>query len=148
MAALPRHLARDEMRSITEDKWDEKVWGAATAEGTNERDTAHSNLTLYWGQGVNLSISNCELMTMLTYRQDKWVANHTRDELINAHGHRSPVQSCADTDHWEPTMLIDRDGIPHDFCTTYRNSNTVAHKAKLWVDGIIESHHTAMSRLR
>ena len=45
------------MNSITEDKWDQKVWGAATAEGTNERDTANSNLTLYWGQKVTPEMS-------------------------------------------------------------------------------------------
>ena len=50
-----RHLARDEMRCITEDKWDQEVWGAATAEGTDHRDTANWNLTLYWGQKVILA---------------------------------------------------------------------------------------------
>lgn len=37
---------------ITEDKWNEEVWGAATAPGTNVQDTANSNLVFYWGQGV------------------------------------------------------------------------------------------------
>ena len=40
------------MTTITDDKWDQKVWGAATAEGTNKRDTANSNLTFYWGSKV------------------------------------------------------------------------------------------------
>ena len=43
------------MRTITEDKWDQQVWGAATAEGTNNRDTANANLTLYWGDQVSLA---------------------------------------------------------------------------------------------
>ena len=47
-----RHLAKDEMTTITDDRWDEEVWGAATSEGTNKRDTANSNLTFYWGQKV------------------------------------------------------------------------------------------------
>ncbi len=42
-------------------------------------------------------------------------------------------------------MLIDDEKIPHDFCTTIRNSNIVAEKVKSWVDGIIESHHMAIS---
>jgi hypothetical protein len=46
------HLAKDEMDTITEDKWDTEIWGAATAEGTNNRDTINSNLTMYWGQKV------------------------------------------------------------------------------------------------
>jgi len=36
-------------------------------------------------------------------------------------------------------------GIPHDFCTTIRNSNTVASQVKLWVDGIIEAHKNEIS---
>lgn len=54
------HLAKDEMLTITDDKWDEEVWGAAMSEGTNNRDTIHSNLTMYWGRKVcqSLSLSN------------------------------------------------------------------------------------------
>ena len=51
------HLAKDEMETITENKWESEVWGAATAEGTNDRDTIHSNLTMYWGQKVAEQIS-------------------------------------------------------------------------------------------
>ena len=47
------HLAKDEMETITENKWESEVWGAATAEGTNNRDTISSNLTMYWGQKVS-----------------------------------------------------------------------------------------------
>ena len=47
-----RYLAKDEMTTITDDKWDNEVWGAATSPGTNNRDTANSNLTFYWGQKV------------------------------------------------------------------------------------------------
>ena len=48
-----RYLAKDEMEIITEDNWNEEVWGAATAAGTNRQDTANSNLVFYWGQGVS-----------------------------------------------------------------------------------------------
>ena len=44
------------MHCITEDKWDQEVWGAATAEGTDQGDTANWNLTLYWGQKVILRV--------------------------------------------------------------------------------------------
>ena len=49
---MSRYLAKDEMTKITDDKWDEEVWGAATSQGTNDRDTANSNLTFYWGKKV------------------------------------------------------------------------------------------------
>ena len=77
---------------------------------------------------------------LLTKPQDKWVASHTRDELIKAHG--------SQTGQWEPVMLIDDKGIPHDFCTSIRNSNIVAEKVKSWVDGIIKSHNDTMSRFQ
>jgi len=51
------HLAKDEMHTITDDKWDEEVWGAAISEGTNNRDTFHSNLIMYWGRRVCQSLS-------------------------------------------------------------------------------------------
>ena len=38
-------------------------------------------------------------------------------------------------------MRFDEEGMPHDFCTTLRNSYSVAGKVKGWVDGIIETHN-------
>ena len=62
------YLAKEEMENITEDRWTEEVWGAATAPGTNDQDTANSNLIFYWGQGVGPGLSDssstCRLMMM------------------------------------------------------------------------------------
>lgn len=46
-------LAKDEMETITADKWEKGVWEAATSRGTNELDTASSNLILYWGENAS-----------------------------------------------------------------------------------------------
>lgn len=121
------HLAKDEMTTITDDRWDKEVWGAATAEGTNNRDTANSNLTFYWG------------------KKDKWVANHTRDALIKARGHLSNSQTEGASEHWKPVMRVDNEGMPHDFCTTLRYSYSVATKVQHWVHGIIEAHRKEIS---
>lgn len=121
------HLAKDEMTKITDDKWDKEVWGAATSEGTNNRDTANANLTFYWG------------------KKDKWVADHTRDALIAARGHLSNSQTESGSEHWKPVMRVDEEGMPHDFCTTLRNSYSIASKVKDWVDGIIEAHSKEIS---
>lgn len=60
-------------------------------------------------------------------------------------------------------MLIDKEGMPHDFCTTLRmykysapicsilitavgNSNSVADQAKKWIDGIIIAHEKAIKK--
>ena len=47
-------------------------------------------------------------------------------------------------DTWKPVMRFDKEGMPHDFCTTLRNSHSVASKVKEWVDGIIETHNKAI----
>lgn len=52
------------MTTITDDKWDEKVWGAATSKGTNKRDTANSNLTFFWGQEVFHFMHNQRQLTL------------------------------------------------------------------------------------
>ena len=42
-------------------------------------------------------------------------------------------------------MLFDKEGMPHDFCTSLRNSHSVADKVKDWVGGIIEAHSKEIS---
>ena len=42
-------------------------------------------------------------------------------------------------------MLFDEEGMPHDFCTSLRNSHSVAGKVKDWVGGIIEAHSKEIS---
>ena len=82
-------MARDEMLEITEDRWDEDIWGTASA----PEGSIASRLILYFGQS------------------DHWVADHTRDELIAARGNVQGEEQL-----WKPKMLIDEEGIPHGFC--------------------------------
>ncbi len=42
-------------------------------------------------------------------------------------------------------MRFDNEGMPHDFCTNLRYSQSVAGKVKDWVDGIIEAHGKEIS---
>lgn len=81
-----RHMAKDEMNEITEDRWDEDVWGAAT-----ESESPRPKLIFYFG------------------KRDHWVADHTRDELIAARAYQDGGEE------WKPRMLIDEEGIPHSF---------------------------------
>lgn len=114
------YLAKDEMDTITDDKWPGEVWGAATTPGTDHRDTANSNLVFYWGEN------------------DKYVANKTRDDLIKAKGHLSSIEHRSLSKDWKPSMFIDKDGIPHAFCL--KHSKTVAEKVQAWVELIVERH--------
>ncbi|CAI7605460.1 unnamed protein product [Penicillium pancosmium] len=77
------HMAADEMRTITSDKWTDDVWGLATA---------------------------CEPITKLFFyfgRNDHWVAEQTRDEIIASRGQH---------DGLGPRMFICEEGLPHAFC--------------------------------
>ncbi|CAL3964852.1 unnamed protein product [Diplocarpon coronariae] len=104
------HMAKDEMDFITEDRWDDDVWGVEH----ENLDTKSENprLILYFGQN------------------DHWVADHTRDALIAARGREEGA-----TESSKPVMLIDDRGIPHGFCI--RHSEIVAEKVGVWIDELM-----------
>lgn len=148
-------MAKDELETINEDKWTEEVWGAATTRGTDHLDTANSNLVFYWGKNVSYSFEKVH-GPGITSRQDKLVANQTRDDLIRAKGHLSSIENRSLSKDWKPSMFIDPDGIPHAFCLSEsdspstgscanadlrkEHSETVAEKVKSWVELIVERH--------
>ncbi|KAI9837448.1 MAG: hypothetical protein M1819_007096 [Sarea resinae] len=104
-------MAQDEMTTITEDCWDDEVWGAASdrSKGAN---LSYPKLIFYFGQN------------------DNWVADHTRDDLIAARGD-SPDQN----EGWRPRMMIDETGIPHGF--SIRHSAPVAEKTSEFIMEIV-----------
>jgi len=104
------HLGRDEMETITEDRWDEDIWGIEHKEPTQRANIP--KLIFFFGQ------------------DDQWVANHTRDALIAARGRQSAENLASN-----PVMLIDKDCIPHGFCI--RHSEIMAEKAKVWIEEIM-----------
>ncbi|KAL2074367.1 hypothetical protein VTL71DRAFT_8145 [Oculimacula yallundae] len=105
------HMAKDEMDFITEDKWDEDIWGIEHQDLTSKTRTP--KLIFYFGQN------------------DHWVADHTRDALIAARGREDEDMKSS-----KPIMLIDNGGIPHGFCI--RHSETVAEKVALWIPSCIQ----------
>lgn len=93
------------MREITEDAWDEEIWGASVQGSTSTR----AKLVFYFGQS------------------DHWVADRTRDDLIRARAFK------ADQSHeWKPRMIIDEDGIPHGFCISRSLTTGPAAEADMW----------------
>ncbi|KAH7360672.1 hypothetical protein BKA65DRAFT_449243 [Rhexocercosporidium sp. MPI-PUGE-AT-0058] len=100
------HMAKDEMDFITEDKWDEDIWGIEH-EDLDSKSKA-PKLIFYFGQN------------------DHWVADHTRDALIAARGREAGARQSS-----KPIMMIDESGIPHGFCI--RHSETVAEKVGVWI---------------
>ena len=77
--------------------------------------------------------------------------------MVRAHGELLNDGTARRTDHWKPVMKIDKQGIPHDFCTTIReyrvtlpgtlklmvisgNSEFMANEVSTWIDDIIAAH--------
>lgn len=108
------------MDTINDDNWTEEVWGAATAPGNNRHDTANSNLVFYWGKNVSDPFELANESSVIS-RQDKLVANKTRDDLIRAKGKLANIENRELSEDWKPSMFIDKDGIPHAFCLSESN---------------------------
>lgn len=80
-----RHMAASEMRSITADKWADEVWGMG--QSSSEEEDVWTKLYFYFG------------------RDDHWVAERTRDEIIELRGQ---AKGCR--------MMVCEEGVPHAFC--------------------------------
>ncbi|KAJ9295504.1 hypothetical protein DTO271G3_5960 [Paecilomyces variotii] len=94
------HMAADEMRTITSDKWSDDIWG------TSRAGKPPSRLVFYFG------------------RNDHWVAERTRDEIIESRGSKDG-----------PTMIVCEDSIPHAFCI--RHSSVMARKVARFIKDIV-----------
>ncbi|KUJ12727.1 uncharacterized protein LY89DRAFT_622679 [Mollisia scopiformis] len=110
------HLAKDEIDFITEDKWDEDIWGIEHEE--TDQKPHIPKLIFYFGE------------------KDHWVANHTRDALIAARG-RIDIESSSS----KPVMLIDENGVEHGFCI--RHSESIAEKVKIWIENAMDGESEA-----
>ncbi len=101
------------MQTITDDKWDEDIWGAESDDVNHQSSPA--KLIFYFGQNVRFYTLMVFMMTN-NLTQDHWVADHTRDALIAARGRSEGAASNS-----KPVMIIDQDKIPHGFCIREHN---------------------------
>jgi hypothetical protein len=99
-------MAKEEMDIITEDKWDEDIWGIEHDDPGQKQQIP--TLIFYFGENVCLARSS---VAIAYHDQDHWVANHTRDALIAARGRTED-----DTSNSKPIMMIDENGVDHGFC--------------------------------
>ncbi|KAL2851749.1 hypothetical protein BJX68DRAFT_66501 [Aspergillus pseudodeflectus] len=94
------HMAADEMRTITSDKWSDDVWGVS--ETTESELAPPAQLFFYFG------------------RNDHWVAERTREEIITSRG------SANEKEGEGPRMVVCEEAVPHAFCL--RHSEIMAGK--------------------
>ncbi|ESZ93157.1 hypothetical protein SBOR_6436 [Sclerotinia borealis F-4128] len=119
------YLARDEMSTITEDKWDSEIWGVEHSE-LSPSSISPPKLLFYFGEN------------------DHWVASHTRDALIaaRASSQSTPASSTSLVSinaSNKPIMMIDKEGIDHGFCINH--SEMMATKVNDWIEKIIGGHN-------
>ncbi|OJD31567.1 mfs transporter [Diplodia corticola] len=101
------HLAADELLSITADRWDDEVWGSSSASSSAAAATT----------GPSPAVGAVPPRTKLFFlfgKDDHWVADETRDELMRERG-RTRAQR-GEAERWRPVMEVDETGIPHGFC--------------------------------
>lgn len=98
------HMGKDEMRVITEDKWDKELW-EVEQEDVGKRTAPR----FYFFFG----------------KKDHWVADHFRDHFIGAR--EKHIKNG-----WA-RVEIDEVGLPHAFCTTEKNSEVIAAKVAEWL---------------
>ncbi|OJJ68526.1 hypothetical protein ASPBRDRAFT_198958 [Aspergillus brasiliensis CBS 101740] len=115
------HMAADEMRTITTDKWSDDVWGIASSSSGEGNDLSPTVTTT--------TVSSLPARMFFYFgRNDHWVAEKTREEIIEA-------KSMANAEGKGPTMVVCEDGLPHAFCL--RHSEVTASKAAGMVMNII-----------
>ncbi|KAL2220065.1 hypothetical protein M432DRAFT_652993 [Thermoascus aurantiacus ATCC 26904] len=105
------HMAADEMREITADRWSDDIWGtsSSTSSMSSSAKKPPSKLVFYFG------------------RNDHWVAERTRDEIIATRGRRAKGGG--------PKMVVCEDGVPHAFCI--RHSDVMARKVARFIMDIV-----------
>ena len=94
-------MTKYELREITHDPWDDKLWGRLSSSNSqqlkvsvSEQEIGSTKLYFYWGDN------------------DHWVDNKTRDGVIAARAKRIEHFD----DEAKPHMEIDTLGVPHAFC--------------------------------
>lgn len=98
-----RHMAADEMREITSDKWSDEIWGIASSSSASSPMSASTASSTPAKASLNL--------VLYFAQQDHWVAGQTRDEIIRARG--GMVNGTGSNG---PSMLVCEDGVVHGFC--------------------------------
>ncbi|KAG5926561.1 hypothetical protein E4U42_003156 [Claviceps africana] len=109
------HMAKSEMDTILEDKWDDELWDAVAAAGADPSASSASDPPRFF---------------FFYGRDDHWVANHVRDEFVERR-RRAGAKAAAGT-----SITVDEGSIPHAFCVGEDTSWMVARKVHAWVTQI------------
>jgi hypothetical protein len=99
-------MAADEMRSITTDKWSDDIWGTLTSTSTSSSHSSERSRSSNSNANTDQNLSK---LIFYFGRNDHWVAERTRDEII-------AMKSCSIDGATGPKMVVCEEGLPHAFC--------------------------------
>ncbi|EEQ29537.1 hypothetical protein McanCB56680_006101 [Microsporum canis] len=102
------HMAADEMREISADKWSDELWGFGSP--TNTPKDRLTKMIFYFG------------------RNDHWVAETTREEIIQS---KTKAKQSAPG----PVLTVCEDGVVHGFCIGH--SEIMANKVGKFIKDIV-----------
>ncbi|PWY72906.1 hypothetical protein BO70DRAFT_381698 [Aspergillus heteromorphus CBS 117.55] len=128
------HMAADEMKTITADGWADEVWGVGSKSGSGPGFGSESESEPE-PDGKDL-LDPLPLPQLAFYfgRNDHWVAEETREEILKARGGGATAAAAAGEKNG-PSMLVCEEGVPHAFCL--RHSEVMARKVAGLVGGIV-----------
>ncbi|KAL4737884.1 hypothetical protein BDV11DRAFT_146461 [Aspergillus similis] len=106
------HMAADEMRTITSDKWTDDVWGVSRPTYSEVQLVSKplTRLLFYFG------------------RNDHWVAEKTREEILATRGGMRAGRG--------PRMVVCEESVPHAFCL--RHNEIMARKVADMVQEVLD----------
>ena len=106
------YLARDEMRTITEDGWGEEVW---VASGNEDGKGGAGRMRLFF----------------LFAKNDHWVADRTRGEILTLRGGEEGRKRGR-------TVIVDEnEGLVHAWCL--KQSDVVARMVGGWLEDVLDT---------
>ncbi|KAK4153043.1 hypothetical protein C8A00DRAFT_15716 [Chaetomidium leptoderma] len=104
------HMGKDEMRTITEEKWSEDLWEIQEAEdevGDGGKGVAGTKFFLYFAE------------------KDHWVADECRNDFIEKRRRHEKGST---------RIVVDEERIPHAFCI--HHSESMAEKVGVWIQDV------------
>jgi hypothetical protein len=121
-------LAGWELREIRTDRWGDEVWGVTPEGGGDNND-----------RGAREETRSPALYFWFA-KEDHWVANVTRDEILSKRGekkdHQTTGQETEGRTRHRPRILVDDgDGLVHAWCLD--QSEMVAERVGDWLEEVL-----------
>jgi pimeloyl-ACP methyl ester carboxylesterase len=134
-------MVRDELVTITEDRWGEEIWGAERAldgvgdgedGGRSRAETQKTKMVFYFGD------------------PDHYVDEGLRDALIRNRGRKMGKDGMGKgEEEWRPRMEVDKMGVPHAFSLRKYDDQLQRYGLTLWqgMPSTLLKRHMASSKI-